>query len=150
MIPPALVRFVELFNDGRHWESHEALEGLWRQQNSDFLQGLILYASAFVHVRRGNRHGIRAQLSKAERKLAPYGPWYLGVQVEDVLAHIRQCRGILLTHPVAGPEDWPELIPYPLLRIDERWVRGDESELGGAPPRRRSDDPDVAKGSRRE
>ncbi len=147
-IPPPLVRFVALFNDGRHWESHEVLEDLWRERDSDFLQGLILYASAFVHVRRGNRHGIQAQLSKAEKKLAPYGPRYLGVQVEDVLANIRRCQGTLLTHPIAQPEDWPGLIPYPLLKIDARWVRGDEPELSGVPASGRGDEPDSVEASR--
>jgi hypothetical protein len=141
-LPPSLVRFVELFNAGQHWESHEALEDLWREVSSDFLQGLILYASAFVHVRRGNRHGIGAQLSKAEEKLAPYGPRYLGVHVEDVLANIRRCQGVLLTHPLARPEDWPGLVSYPLLKVDVRWVKGDEPELAGAPPGR-ADEPDA-------
>lgn len=125
----SLRRFVELFNGGEHWHSHEVLEDPWREHDSDFLQGLILYASAFVHVRRGNRHGILAQLSKAERKLAPYRPGYLGIHVDDVLGEIRRCRGIVRAHPIAQPEDWPGLIPYPVLEIEERWVRGDEPEL---------------------
>ena len=69
-LPQALHRFLELFNAREYWESHEVLEGPWREWGSDFYQGLILYASAFVHAQRGNPRGIRAQLEKAERKLA--------------------------------------------------------------------------------
>ncbi len=51
--PTALEAFVELFNQEAFWESHEVLEGPWRETRSDFYHGLILYASAFVHVQRG-------------------------------------------------------------------------------------------------
>jgi len=88
--PAALVRFVELFNAGEFWESHEVLEGPWREHGSAFYQGLILYASAFVHAKRDNAHGIRAQLRKARQALAPYEPAYLGVDTAAVRRHARQ------------------------------------------------------------
>ena len=69
---------MELFNQEAFWESHEVLEGPWRETGSDFYHGLILYASAFVHVQRGNPHGIGAQLVKAERFLQEFRPAYLG------------------------------------------------------------------------
>ena len=43
-LPQALHRFLELFNAREYWESHEVLEGPWREGGSDFYQGLILYA----------------------------------------------------------------------------------------------------------
>lgn len=128
MIPSALEEFVDLVNRGEYWESHEVLEGPWRENRSDFLQGLILYASAFVHAKRGNRHGISAQLAKAKEKLAPYPPAYLGVDLADIRGHIRRCREILDEHPDAKPEAWPDLIPFPELRLDSTRVRGDEPE----------------------
>ena len=86
-LPQALHRFLELFNAREYWESHEVLEGPWREGGSDFYQGLILYASAFVHAQRGNARGIGTQLEKTERKLAGYRPCHLGVDVDSVLAH---------------------------------------------------------------
>ena len=86
-LPPALHRFLELFNAREYWESHEVLEGPWHEGGSDFYQGLILYASAFVHAQRGNAGGIGMQLEKTERKLAGYRPCHLGVDVDSVLAH---------------------------------------------------------------
>jgi hypothetical protein len=86
-IPDALCEFAALFNRGEFWESHEVLETPWRQARSGFLQGLILVASAWVHVRRGNPRGILAQLRKAERRLSPYRPAYQGVDVDALLAH---------------------------------------------------------------
>ncbi len=124
-----LERFVELFNQGQHWESHEVLEEPWKEHRSEFFQGLILYASAFVHVNRGNRHGILAQLSKAEDKLRAYRAHYMGIDVDGVLVEVGRVREIVLEHPAARPEDWPRLVPYPRLRVEARYVRGDEPEL---------------------
>lgn len=128
-LPSPLVRFLELFNRGDHWESHEALEGAWRELDSDFYQGLILYASAFVHARRGTRHGIRAQLEKAEAALAPYAPAYLGLDVEEILAHAARCRAVVEAHPPDREVDWEARIPFPTLEADPDRIRGDEPEL---------------------
>jgi hypothetical protein len=120
--PSQLEDFVARFNAGSFWESHEILEAAWRETGSDFYQGLILFASAFVHVRRANLHGVRAQLAKAVSRLGGYRPSYLGVDVDAVLDAADAARravdvGIL---PVA-----------PDLRLDPALVRGDEPELGG-------------------
>lgn len=120
--PGPLVRFVELFNGRAFWESHEVLEGPWRQEGSAFYHGLILYASAFVHVQRNNAHGIAAQLQKAERTLAPFAPRYLGVHVSEILDRIG----------TAGDELKREVpVAFPSIRLDPSRVRGDEPELGG-------------------
>lgn len=128
MIPSALRRFVELVNRGEFWESHEVLEELWRENGSDFLQGLILYASAFVHAKRGNRHGVGAQLDKAGLKLESYPDAYLGVDLAALRAHLRRCRRIVGEHPDAKGDAWVELIPFPEMELREEWVRGDEVE----------------------
>jgi predicted metal-dependent hydrolase len=116
----ALETFVELFNRGAFWESHEVLEAPWRVVHSDFLQGLILFASAYVHVQRGNPHGIHAQLAKAAERLRPYAPTYLGVDVRGVLAAAAEAEQSLSRGmtPVA-----------PVLTLTPSHVRGDESEL---------------------
>jgi len=120
--PRQLEDFVARFNRGSFWESHEILEAAWRETGSDFYQGLILFASAFVHVRRANLHGVRAQLAKAVSRLGGYRPSYLGVDVDAVLDAADAARravdvGIL---PVA-----------PDLTLDPALIRGDEPELAG-------------------
>ena len=129
-LPAPLARFVELFNRGEYWESHEALEDAWRATGSGFYHGLILYASAFVHARRGTRHGILAQLEKAERALAPHRPSHLGVDVEAILLHAARCRELveLREEPPSGRE-WADVVPWPTLSPDPAGVRGDEPEL---------------------
>jgi predicted metal-dependent hydrolase len=123
--PRPLEDFVARFNAGAFWESHEILEPAWRATGSGFYQGLILLASAFVHVRRDNPRGIRAQLGKAVARLVPFRPAYLGVDVEAVLdaadAAARATEVGLL--PVA-----------PNLRLDPALLRGDEPELSAVTP----------------
>ena len=128
-LPQTLHRFIELFNEREYWESHEVLEGPWREGGSDFYQGLILYASAFVHAQRGNLHGVGAQLEKAERKLAGYRPCYLGVDFDAVLAHAARCREIVERCPDEDPNSWLGVADVPRLELDTRLVRGDEPEL---------------------
>ena len=131
--PPALAKYLDLFNRGEFWESHEALEGAWRATGSDFYQALILFASAFVHVQRGNRHGIAAQLGKADPLLERRRPHYLGIDVDELLTHSAICRHLVAENRDAPEEAWPVLIPIPRITFDPALVRGDEPELAVDP-----------------
>jgi uncharacterized protein len=128
---PAFARFLELFNRGDFWESHEALEEAWRETGSEFYHALILYASAFVHVERGNRHGIAAQLGKAQPLLERRRPGYLGIDVDGMLEHSAICRHIVAENREAPNQAWHVLVPLPRLSFDPARVRGDEPELRG-------------------
>lgn len=142
---------MRLFNEGRFWESHEALEDRWRETGSDFYQGLIIYASAFVHARRGNAHGVVAQLEKAERYLEPYRPIYHGVDLEALLTLGRRWRETVEGERPGGEPGsardaegraadraevalaWAASLPWPRLRPEPELVRGDEPELDASP-----------------
>jgi uncharacterized protein len=128
-IDPGYSRFLALFDQGRFWDSHEALEGSWRESRSPFFHALILLASAFVHVQRGNRHGISAQLAKADAILRGYRPCYLGIDVDGLLELTHACRQIVAENPDAPPHAWTVLIPVPRLEFEPTRLRGDEQEL---------------------
>lgn len=128
-VDPGYTLFLDLFNRGHFWDSHEALEPAWRDTRSDFYHALILFASAFVHVERGNRHGIAAQLAKAEPLLQACRPHYLGLDVDRILDHAAACRKIVADNPDAPPRAWMTLIPAPSLHFDPARVRGTEPEL---------------------
>ncbi len=72
--PACARRAVELFNAGRFWDAHEALERIWRsvadEAEARVVQGLIQAAAALVHRQRGNRHGVRVVGEAALAKLA--------------------------------------------------------------------------------
>ncbi|CAN5792018.1 hypothetical protein BH23GEM3_BH23GEM3_25120 [soil metagenome] len=129
LIPSALQRFVDLFNRAAYWESHEVLERPWRTGRSDFYKGLILYASAWVHVQRGNPRGIAAQLRKAERQLEAFRPAYLGVDVDALLAHAAVALQTVLEHEGAAWHKWEAVLPAPRLELRAERIRGNEAEL---------------------
>jgi hypothetical protein len=63
---------VSLYNAGRYWEAHEALEAVWRAAagpDRALWQGLIQAAAAMLHRERGNAHGVAVQGSAAVAKL---------------------------------------------------------------------------------
>lgn len=129
VFPAAYVEFFRLFNAREFWESHEVLEQPWRANRSDFYQGLIIYASAFVHAQRGNPIGVRKQMAKVFGKLEPFRPYYMGIDVDDLFARARQCKQLVAgDEPPRGPR-LTSLIPYHRLRPDVHLVRGDEPEL---------------------
>lgn len=131
--PQPYLEFIRLFNEERFWDAHEVLEGPWRRNRSPFYRGIIIYASAFVHVQRGNPVGVWKQMGKVLNCLPPYGPGYMGLDVEAILACARLCRD-----RVSGRDDLRgdvdglrAVIPFPQLALDPQHLRGDEPELFG-------------------
>jgi hypothetical protein len=127
--PPELCRFRDLFNAGECWEAHEALEERWRTLRSPFYHGLILLASAWVHVERENPHGIDAQLRKALAALHGLPAAYLGVDLAFLRRVARAARRrVRLARDRGDTPDWSALVPRPPLVLDPGRVRGDERE----------------------
>ncbi len=80
---------IRLFNAGRFFEAHEALENVWlgaRGEERTFLHGLIQIAAAFHHYTRQNETGFRSLLEKGWTKLDNLGRARGGID----LAHLRQ------------------------------------------------------------
>jgi hypothetical protein len=126
-VPIPLRTFLELYDDGRYWDSHEALEDLWRETGSAFYQALILYASAWVHWERHNAHGVNAQLRKTLERLHGYPEAYLGFDVAALRRHCETVRSALSRDLVTWHE---HVAPMPLALTAAR-CRGDEEELTG-------------------
>ncbi|MBX5464075.1 MAG: DUF309 domain-containing protein [Clostridia bacterium] len=108
--PEAYVRFVELFNQGRYFESHEVLEKLWLRAGRDrFYQALIILAAAHVHAGRGNLRGFRRHLEQAAAMLEGYPPRFRGLDVDGLRGWIRRT----LERFGAAPEALPEAAAAP-------------------------------------
>ena len=120
--------------------SRQSRAGGPRRERGDVVcQGVVRAASAVVHAQRGTPRGIVAQLLKAERTLAGYRPYYLGVDVDGVLAHAARCRELVERRRDEEPRSWLGVADVPRLELDTRPVRGDEPALrrgeGDAPRR---------------
>jgi predicted metal-dependent hydrolase len=76
---------------GEYFAAHEELELAWRAaepEDRDFYQGLVHVTVAWYQAGRGNRNGCARQLEKAQRRLGPYVPMHLGVDVADILRQV--------------------------------------------------------------
>src|SRR4051794_13108905 len=80
---------IDRFNRGRFFDAHEAWEEIWRSttpEPRDLFQGLIQVAAALhQHLDLKRIEGPRRTLAKAMRRLEPYAPSALGIDVEDLL-----------------------------------------------------------------
>jgi len=83
---------IELFNQGKFFESHEVWEEIWRSttpEPRDLFQGLVQVAAAmhqFLGLKRDQAP--RRTLAKARARLEPFAPVALGIDVEDLLRRV--------------------------------------------------------------
>ncbi len=84
---------VELIRAGEYFAAHEELEDAWRAapaEERDFFQGLAHVAVAWYQAGRGRKIGTERQLAKAVLRLEPFAPAHRGVDLDPLLAQLRQ------------------------------------------------------------
>jgi predicted metal-dependent hydrolase len=90
---------IDLFNGGRFFAAHEAWEEIWRSttpEPRDLFQGLIQVAAALhQHLDLRRTEGPRRTLAKARRRLGPFAPETLGIDVETLLDQVGRWEGWL-------------------------------------------------------
>ena len=88
-------RFKALYDAGRYWDAHEALEQLWRATTdvelAGLYRGMIQVAAAYVHLERGNLRGGERLLRKATTNLERCPPTRGGVAGDRLLEQIASC-----------------------------------------------------------
>ena len=78
---------IDLFNQGRFFECHEAWEEIWKRSDGElklFYQGLIQAAVAILHVQRGNLEGARSLYQKASANLDSIPHEHMGLAVGEL------------------------------------------------------------------
>jgi len=128
-LPAEYRQFLDAFARGQYWASHELLEEAWRRTGSEYYHGLILLASAFVHVERRNLHGAGAQIEKAIASLSGYRPHYLGLDVSRLVERLVHARSILDDAAADAPPAWASTIEAPALEVEGHLIRGTEPEM---------------------
>jgi predicted metal-dependent hydrolase len=106
---------IDLFNAARFYDAHEAWETVWRSttpEPKDLLQGLIQVAVAMVHhLDRGRPAVARRVLAKGRRRLEPFAPAALGLDLEELLASVDRWDRWLGERAGGSP-------PLPRVRVD--------------------------------
>lgn len=72
-----IIEGLALYNAGRFWDAHEALEAVWRAappSERELWQGLIQAAAALLHQERGNAHGAAVVGAAAVARLRAPAP----------------------------------------------------------------------------
>ena len=75
------------FNDGRFWECHEVLEGVWKQIDGDekkLVNGLILVAAGLVHYQKDEDDTCISIFNRALDKLETSNGMYHKIDVDRV------------------------------------------------------------------
>ena len=84
-----VMKGIEEFNRGEFYEQHVALETAWRAEPRPvrkLYQGILQIGVACYHLERGNRTGALHLLERGLRKLRPFAPVCLGIDVARLIA----------------------------------------------------------------
>ncbi|HYB66897.1 MAG TPA: DUF309 domain-containing protein [Candidatus Acidoferrales bacterium] len=82
---------IQLFNEERYWESHEALESAWRRSSGDdkeILQGIILLAAALVHLQKNEISVSLSVMGRAHSKLTGHHSERFGINIDDLRDYV--------------------------------------------------------------
>ena len=104
---------IELFNQGRFFECHEAWEEAWKRSTGTekiYYQGIIQAAVAILHVQRGNLPGARRLYAKACAKLDSLPSEHMGAALGELRADLANFFA------AACADEKPWLPPPPKLR----------------------------------
>jgi predicted metal-dependent hydrolase len=99
---------IDLFNQGRYFECHEAWEEIWKRSDGEeklFYQGLIQAAVAILHAQRGNLEGARSLHQKAREKLDPLADEHMGIALGEMRIALTQFIEMVTqgTDPLPAP-----------------------------------------------
>jgi len=92
----AFERGVDLFNQSRYFEAHEAWEGIWLTAGDPaekrFFQGLIMAAGAFLHYQKRECAGASTLLLRSIELLESMGSGHRELRLPDFIAALRALR----------------------------------------------------------
>ena len=103
---------IELFNEGRFFECHEAWEEIWKRSDGElklFYQGLIQAAVAILHAQRGNLEGARSLHQKAREKLDALADEHMGIALAEMRVALAEFIEVALRTDGAALPKPPQL-----------------------------------------
>ena len=113
----AIDEFLAHYAAGRYFDAHEALEGAWHRSDEEpmrAMQGLIQWAVALEHHRRGNARGARALLERALGNLESAPAGSLGLDLSACHAAAPDLRTGFAAWEDGG--DRPDIAAPPIAR----------------------------------
>ncbi len=83
--------YFDLYSQGQYYECHDVMEEIWMETpgpERKFFQGLLQCAIALHHWSNGNIQGARILYHEGTKKLQPFRPSHLGVDLEGYLIEL--------------------------------------------------------------
>jgi predicted metal-dependent hydrolase len=97
---------IDLFNEGKFFECHEAWEGVWKRSSGDeklFYQGIIQAAVAILHAQRGNLTGAASLYGKASVKLDHLPSEHMGIALGELRDALKDFFVVALKGEIVPP-----------------------------------------------
>jgi predicted metal-dependent hydrolase len=101
---------IDLFNEGKFFECHEAWEEVWKRSDGDakiFYQGIIQAAVAILHTQRGNLTGAASMYAKASAKIDQLPAEHMGIALGELRDALKTFFAVALN---GGPTPAPPKI----------------------------------------
>ena len=89
---PRFIKGIEEFNSGLYFECHETLEEIWLEEHGEdrkFYQGIIQIAAGYYKLQQGVPVGAIKLWRTGIEKVVPYGPVFLGINVDTLVTAVR-------------------------------------------------------------
>jgi predicted metal-dependent hydrolase len=90
---PRFLKGIDEFNECLFFECHETLEEIWLEDHSEdrkFYQGLIQVAAGYFKLQQNVPAGALKLWRTGMEKLEPYGPVFLGVDVDALIRAVQK------------------------------------------------------------
>jgi predicted metal-dependent hydrolase len=137
-VPPGVEEGIRLFNEGRFYECHEAIEHEWHAERSPvraLYQGILQIGVGFHHARSGNYQGAVALLRDGITKVSRFVPRCRGIDTARLVQESQACLDRIIK---LGPDrlaafDWSAVPRVHLLDAQEPEVA---RQPGDGPHRR--------------
>ncbi len=84
---PHAAEGLRLFNEGKYFEAHEALEAAWLEEKGkvrDLYRGILQVGVAYLHITRGNYNGALKVYGRSLKWLEGWPPVCRGIEVEEL------------------------------------------------------------------
>ena len=125
----AFFRGLDLFNEQRFWEAHEAFEDVWRGQDGEtkkLAQGFVQAAAALSYIEKRRYESILYLLDKSVEKLALTGSLLHNVDVALLIDSLKRIKEEVLQLGEEGLENFDSTL-YPRLEARRRGPREESS-----------------------
>ena len=108
LLPPKAIEGLELFNRGRYWEAHEALEAAWRAEKGpvrELYRGVLQAGVVYLHITRQNYAGALKVYRRSQKLLTLWPDTCCGIAIGQLQKDLQRA---ILEMQALGPDRMAE------------------------------------------